>query len=125
MPVSWRIDGAVIVLESDEKATVGEWASALREAGESADWRPGFNVIHDLRRAQGLPGVIDTMLRMEFLIERAQALGAQRYASVIGESQPRGVGQVAEVFAEGKPVQFRVFRDWATAIAWVSPSLGL
>jgi hypothetical protein len=121
VPVSCRIEGSLILLESSEEATFGEWVDALATVGRHTRWRPGLSVVHDLRRSRSLPGPMETVLRLDFLKERNQALRIERYAVVIAESSHPGVGRVAEGLAEGKAASFRVFRDWGAAVAWASP----
>jgi hypothetical protein len=122
MPVSWRIEGSLILLESDEQGTFGEWMAAIDGVVGSPGWRPGLNVVHDLRTVRELPGAIETVLRLDFLMERGPALGIKRYAVVLADSTHPGVGRVAEGLARGS-VLFRVFRDWTGAAVWARQML--
>jgi hypothetical protein len=120
MPVSWRLDGGLLFLDSDRGATFEGWSKAV-EAGLRAARDTGQGVVavvHDLRRMARVPSLREAHARVALLVRESKAFGVRRWASVVGGPENLEMAQTAEMFGAGEAVEFRVFEDLADAEAW-------
>lgn len=114
MPVSWRISDGLLWLESDGVASFEEWREAVEAALRHPDHRPGLGVVHDWRRLRVAPEAEQLHARASY----AGRLGARRWAVVVDGRAGYGMGRMAEILTEPKPVELRVFQDIGEAEAW-------
>ena len=118
MPVSWRLEGGVVFLESDERATFDEWKDAVEAALPVARTEHAEAVVHDLRRMARVPSLREANARVQLLLRQSRLFGIKRWASIVSGPDNLGMGQTAEMLGAGELVEFRVFEDAADAEAW-------
>jgi hypothetical protein len=119
MPVSWRIAGDIVWLESVEPLTFAEWRAAIDAALADKAYRPEMGILHDQRRLKHGPSVEEGAARVAFVASR----GVRKWASLAESGDSYGMARMGEALSDGTATAIRAFRDPAEAEAWLRDGL--
>lgn len=118
MGVAYTFDQGLLLLTADESASAIDWTAAVEEAMGSPLFRPGMPLVADARRMARIPSTRDVLARVEFIGALSKDGRISRWALVMAEGAPYGMGRMAEAYTDGLPSPFRVFTHLDHALSW-------
>lgn len=117
-------------INPEEKLVITLWLGRIgsEEAERSyeelyarEDWEPGFNELADLRKADMSDITAEVLAAISEIVEsRLTAAGeSMRTAVVAPDDREYAASQIYEAIAAETPEEFRVFREFEDAVAWL------
>ena len=124
MPVHARRAGDVAVVEASGRYEVAELRAAIEAAVALFDDAGAAGMLFDLRQSDALGDrPTDQVRAMAIFVASKAKWFAARLAMVTGSDVAYGLMRLGAVVAESQGVTARVFRDAATAQAWLTSDL--
>jgi hypothetical protein len=101
--------------------TADEFIEAVEAASELPGWRPAMDALFDMTDGLGNQLSPDALKRMaRFMWASTPKLGAgYKVAVVAARDVEYGLSRMFQVFMDGPPFEFRIFRDRAEALEWL------
>ena len=119
MPVSWRIAGRYVLVDSTDAPTLRDWKDAVDAALADPGFEKGMPLVHDTRRMTRVPMPEEARERVAFLIDRSRKWGIARWAVVVSGTASYGMGRMAQFLSESsRGIEFSVFRELDEAVKW-------
>jgi hypothetical protein len=120
MPVTWRLQGAVLVLEVRGVVTNQEIEVTIGEAVASAPCQSGLRLLWDARKTQTPISSLDMAWRFELLASLGERGVFSRGALLLRQEQRQllALGRL-ETAKALRSLESHVFSDEAEALAWL------
>lgn len=122
MPIDYRIDRERgINFAAFNGVVTAEEVLAFRTMFlADPDWSPGYHMLGDLTQVtdfQVSPDEVESLARQ---VERnANRFGTGKLAAIVPESFIYGMLRMYQLFSEGDPRTFEIFRSSDAALAWI------
>lgn len=123
MPVSWVIRDEVLIVTVVRDWNGGGPASAIAQAIQDPQFKPGTALLFDVRQSGMNPSGKEVMSRVEWIASLTSEGLSRRCAAVIGP-QPHqfGLARMAQSYLDLLGMELRIFTDLAEALKWLSPA---
>ena len=122
MPITFQIDrgAGVVRTKLSGQFSAAEVTAYRDQLLSDPDYRPGMLGFVDCREIESLPSA-DTLQLLALEIARRQdAVGATRVAVVVASEAAYGLMRMYEVYTAATSIKVKVFREEATALAWLT-----
>ena len=120
MPVTWSIQGSVVMLTLDGDYPFGEVVEALQHALADPSFTPGMSLLFDESLSHANPSSEEKHRRVRWIASLRPDVAA-RCAIVVGATLFRyGMARMAETYFELEGMQAEIFSDVESASRWLS-----